>query len=364
MPADIFNRIEQRKPLNREDIGRLLRLEDPAEINRLFRMARQSRESCFGTSVFLYGFLYFSTHCRNNCRFCQYRKANTGLERYRKAMPDIIRAAKEMEKTGVHLIDLTMGEDPQFYRSGFLPLIKLTRAVKRETGLPVMVSPGVIPDTAIEELAAVGADWLACYQETYNPALYTTLRQGQDFEPRMAAKRTAVGEGLLVEEGLLTGVGERIEDLADAITAMQARPFDQVRVMTFVPQPGTPMAVPPIAVKQADLNTDRLLELKTIAVMRLAMPDRLIPASLDVDGLDGLRDRLDAGANVVTSIVPPGTGLAGVANHTLDIEDARRSVARVSEILADCGLRVASRKRYGNWIRERKTLRRNTVGAA
>ncbi|HCY84953.1 MAG TPA: methylornithine synthase PylB [Desulfobacteraceae bacterium] len=362
MPQGVFKKLEQDNTLGREDIMALLNLRDPADIQRLFRAARQTRKRVFGTSVFLYGFLYFSTHCRNNCRFCQYRRANTGLERYRKTMPEILRAAGEMARAGVHLIDLTMGEDPQFYRSGFLPLINLTRAVKRETGLPVMVSPGVVPDTAIEGLAAAGADWLACYQETYNPALYSTLRQGQDFEPRMAAKRTAVRKGMLVEEGLLAGVGERIDDLADAIAAMQDNPFDQVRIMTFVPQPGTPMAT---ASEEPASGAGRLTELKTIAVMRLAMPDRLIPASLDVDGLDGLRDRLNAGANVVTSIVPPGTGLAGVAHKSLDIEEARRSVALVSCILKDCGLETASREQYGNWIRERKALRhKTTIGAA
>lgn len=47
--------------------------------------------------------------------------------------------------------------------------------------------------------------------------------------------------------------------------------------------------------------------------MRLLFPDKLIPASLDVDGISGLELRLMAGANVVTSIIPPNEGLAGVA---------------------------------------------------
>jgi hypothetical protein len=38
--------------------------------------------------------------------------------------------------------------------------------------------------------------------------------------------------------------------------------------------------------------------LLTIALMRLSLPDRLIPASLDVDGLKGLRARLNAGRTV------------------------------------------------------------------
>ena len=69
-------------------------------------------------------------------------------------------------------------------------------------------------------------------------------------------------------------------------------------------------------------------ELLTIAAMRLAMPDRFIPASLDVDGIAGLERRLQAGANVVTSIVPPTVGLAGVSQAELDIDEGYRTVAR------------------------------------
>jgi len=124
---------------------------------------------------------------------------------------------------------------------------------------------------------------------------------------------------------------------------------DQARVMTFVPQADTPMAdvVP----------QDRTRELITIAVMRLVLGDCLIPASLDVDGLDGLEDRLGAGANVVTSIVPPEQGLAGVANHSLDIEDSRRSLDHILPVLSACGLEPADACTYQNWVSRRVSRR-------
>ena len=93
---------------------------------------------------------------------------------------------------------------------------------------------------------------------------------------------------------------------------------------TFVPQQGTPM--------QSWKRPDPLREMMTIAVLRLSFPDRLIPATLDVAGLTGLQSRLEAGANVVTSLVPPGFGLAGVAQNSLDIADARRSEEHTSEL--------------------------------
>jgi methylornithine synthase len=95
-------------------------------------------------------------------------------------------------------------------------------------------------------------------------------------------------------------------------------------------------------------------ELAAIAVLRLALPDRLIPASLDVAGLDGLERRLAAGANVVTSLIPPGQGLAGVAQSALDIEEGRRTVKEVREVLERCALAPASREEYLDWLEARK----------
>lgn len=91
--------------------------------------------------------------------------------------------------------------------------------------------------------------------------------------------------------------------------------------------------------------------------MRLIMPERLIPASLDVDGLAGLKKRLDAGANVITSIIPPQNGLAGVANHSLDIEDNRRSPEHIQPILEASGLEAATPHQYQEWLKKRTQSR-------
>jgi methylornithine synthase len=151
--------------------------------------------------------------------------------------------------------------------------------------------------------------------------------------------------GLLTEEGLLLGVGETSQDIAQSIDSIRAFGADQIRAMNFVPQEGTPM--------ENHLPPDPIKELLVIAVMRLVFPDRLIPATLDVEGLDGLKRRLDAGANVVTSIVPPNLGLAGVAQSALDIDDARRSTENILPILESCELRAASQVEFQDWMEKR-----------
>ena len=262
-------------------------------------------------------------------------------------MSDILGAAQSLAESGVHLIDLTLGEDPLYYRDqGFEPLIQLVHAVRKSTGLPVMVSPGVVPAEVLCDLHLAGAGWYACYQETHNRRLFKRLRPGQSYAARIQNKQLAAELGLLVEEGVLCGVGESEADIADSIEAMRLLNASQLRAMTFVPQKGTPMGMWP--------GPDPLRELLTIAVLRLAFPNRLIPATLDIAGLTGLQSRLKAGANVVTSLVPPGFGLAGVAQASLDIADARRTTAGILPELERLGLQPASSADYALWMDSRR----------
>ncbi len=254
-----------------------------------------------------------------------------------------------LAESGVHLIDLTMGEDPEFFpgTSGQSDTpVRWVKNIKTLTNLPVMISPGLVPGPVLEKLRKAGADWYACYQETHNPVLFKQLRSGQDYQARLECKGQAHKYGLLTEEGILVGVGETPEDIVRSLEVMGAIDADQVRAMNFVPQEGTPMAHLPPA--------DPLRELLIIAVMRLTFPGKLIPATLDVEGLAGLQKRLEAGANVVTSIVPPRQGLAGVAQSSLDIEEARRTTEVVLPVLEACGLRVASHDEYRAWMEQRR----------
>ncbi len=326
----------------------ILKIQDPVSLALLFSAARRLRERYFGNRLFLYGFLYASTYCRNQCRFCLYRHGNSQAPRYRKSTEAIIASARQLGESGVHLIDLTMGEDPVLYREGskgyhalFDTLERLIAAV----GRPVMVSPGVVPLAVLRRFARIGVRWYACYQETHNRALFRRLRGGQDYDMRWQVKGAARGMGLLIEEGLLCGVGETADDIVNSLGAMGRLKADQIRVMSFIPQIGTPMGGLPPA--------EPIRELKIMALMRLCFPGRLIPASMDVGGHDGLRQRLDAGANVVTSLVPPGQGLAGVARSRMDIEDGRRTVEGIGDILDACGLTPAPMSHFDAWMQGR-----------
>ena len=343
----IIDKALDEEQLNPGEIEYLLSLEDRGDQERLFAAACKVRSKYFGDKIFAYGFVYFSTFCQNDCKFCFYRNSNPKSPRYRKDPEEVLAIAEALSESGVHLIDLTMGEDPLYYRNhDFSDLLEIVSAVKENTELPVMASFGLWPEEKLTDLRHAGADWYACYQETHTPDLYRELRVNQDFNSRLNFKSKARQAGFLIEDGILLGVGESIKDRVRSVKMMSDLEVDQGRVMSFVPQSGTPLSEkggPP-----------EYLELLVIAVLRLLLRDSLVPASLDVAGIGGLKDRLKAGANVVTSIIPPSTGLKGVSNSELDIEEGKRTVAGVKEVLEDNDLRLANVSEYKEWIKKRR----------
>ena len=102
------------EPAGARDLETLLRAGDEAPL--VFAAAREARARHSGDTVFLYGFVYFSTYCRNECTFCFYRADNDESPRYRK---DDGRGRRDLRATSPTpaciLVDLTMGEDPEIH---------------------------------------------------------------------------------------------------------------------------------------------------------------------------------------------------------------------------------------------------------
>ncbi|MCP8304535.1 MAG: methylornithine synthase PylB [archaeon] len=343
---EILTKALDGKELSKREALHLARVNNTHDLYAMFSAAQELRERFFKNVVFTYGFIYFTTYCRNSCTFCAYRKPNDKAIRYRKSLDEILDYSKKIKESGINLIDLTMSEDPLIYErvDGWRLVEKIVKAIKEATGLPMMVSPGAICRDGIRALRRAGADWFAVYQETYNRELYHNLRLYQDFDYRVKVKLWAKSEGMLIEDGMLLGVGETEKDWVDSIFSMKSIGAHQVREMGFIPQPNTPMEnIPPPPL---------LNEMKVVALMRLTNPDKLIPSSFDVDGIKGLQLRLMAGANVVTSLIPPRTGLVGVAQAELGVDSGIRTRDGIKPFMKQLNFRLASQKEYAKWVEE------------
>ncbi len=344
--SEILGKIRSKEEVELSEIAHLLSLKDEKDQELLYSEARKVRDQEFGNKTFMYGFVYFSTYCKNNCNFCYYRSTNN-LDRYRKSKDEVMELSASLKDAGVNLVDLTMGEDPFLYKDNHKEIIDIIGSIHTDIDIATMLSPGAMPQERFKDFAEVGVDLFACYQETYNRELFSQLRLDQDFEARRNQKVWARQAGILAEDGMLVGLGETAQDRAETLVEMGELGCEQIRAMTFVPQAGTPM--------EDRVPGDSTYELLAIAVMRILYPDRLIPATLDVEGIAGLKTRLNAGASTITSIIPPNKNLAGVAQHEMDIDDGHRSVEYVMQMLDDMGRRPATNTEFNSWIADRKS---------
>jgi len=346
MIDEIIEKAEKGQPVDINEIYELMSITNTDDLEKLYSAASRVRDKTFGKNIFTYGFVYFSTYCKNNCTFCYFRNTN-GIDRYRKSVEEIVEHCGNLQDAGINLADLTMGEDPLMYANNNEQLLKIVSAVRDEIGINIMVSPGAMQENMFAPLRDAGADWFACYQETYNRPLFESRRINQSFDDRKNQKIWARQNGILAEDGMMIGIGESVMDRAQTIQEMVNLNCEQIRAMTFVPQCGTPM--------EKDPQRDSTEELKAIAVMRLLKHDAMIPCTLDVEGVAGLKTRINAGASVITSIVPPKKHFAGVAQPEMDIDNGNRSVEHVFEVLEETGHHRAPTSEFRKLVADRKS---------
>jgi methylornithine synthase len=128
----VLSKAEREQGLTRREIVSLLEA-GKEDSEAIFETARSLRNKYFGNEIFLSGFIYFSTWCRNDCAFCYYRHSNHLSPRYRKTESEILDLAASLASSGVHLIDLTSGEDVRYtaeHPDGYESLVGLVKAVK------------------------------------------------------------------------------------------------------------------------------------------------------------------------------------------------------------------------------------------
>ena len=123
---------------------------------------------------------------------------------------------------GRNLLDLTMGEDPLIHDvPDFAASVGLVAAVREGTACRSWSRRGCVPDDVLAELAAAGADWYACYQETHTASSSPgcgCARTTRSAPPRAARRRAP---GCWSRTACSLGVGETVADRASSVLAMR-----------------------------------------------------------------------------------------------------------------------------------------------
>lgn len=275
-------------PLTKGEMTALL--QDEFHQQALFDKADSVRKQYVGDAVHLRGLIEFSNICRNNCLYCGIRRGNAQVCRYRMTEEEIIETARKAVNLGFKTIVMQSGEDMYYDTSRMCRIIE---AIKR-FDVAVTLSIGERTYAEYKAFRNAGADRYLMRIETTDKELYHKLDPEMSWQHRYECLLTLKELGYELGSGIMVGLPEQsIESIAEDLLFLKELEVDMAGIGPFIPHPQTPLAKE----KGGTLN----LALRTMAVMRLLLPDINIPATTAMESLapNGRILALQAGANVV-----------------------------------------------------------------
>ena len=281
--------------LTKAEIIRLLTDEEHQET--LLKKADDVRRQYVGDEVHLRGLIEFSNICRNNCLYCGIRCGNKKVIRYRMEEAELVETARKASVLGFKTIVMQSGEDMYYDKD------RMCRIIEQIKKFDVAVTLS-IGERSYEEYKAfkeAGADRYLIRIETTDKDLYHKLDPKMSWQQRYECLLALKELGYEVGSGIMVGLPEQsIESIAEDLLFLKDLDVDMAGIGPFIPHPETPLAKE----KGGTLN----LALRTMAIMRLMLPDINIPATTAMESLhpEGRIMALKAGANVVMPNVTEG----------------------------------------------------------
>lgn len=288
------NQCVHNSELSHADIVHLL-TDEPA--SQLYARADEVRQEALGSDVHLRGLIEFSNICCNDCMYCGIRRGNKGVKRYRMGDDELVETARRAVEIGFKTIVLQSGEDMHFDKD------RMSRIIERikQMDVALTLSIGERDYGDYEAFRNAGADRYLLRIETTDVDLYHRLNPGMSWQRRHECLLMIKELGYEVGSGIMVGLsGQTVESIAGDLLYLKDLGVDMAGIGPFIPHPDTPLA--------NEQGGSLEMALRTMAVMRLLLPDINIPATTAMESLhpQGRIMALKAGANVVMPNVTEG----------------------------------------------------------
>ena len=281
--------------LDKKEIIRLL--SDEENQSALFEQADKVRKQYVGDEVHLRGLIEFSNICRNNCLYCGIRSSNKDAQRYRMEPEEIIATAKQAANMGFKTVVMQSGEDMYYNIDRMCHIISEIK----KFDVAITLSIGERSYEEYKAFREAGADRYLMRIETTDKDLYHKLDPNMSWQNRYDCLMMIKELGYELGSGIMVGLpNQSVESIAEDLLFLKDIEVDMSGIGPFIPHPQTPLSKE----QGGSLN----LALRTMAIMRLLLPDINIPATTAMETLhpQGRIMALQAGANVVMPNVNSG----------------------------------------------------------
>ncbi len=260
--------LDDRRQLTLDELAALAALPE-ADVHELAELAHEVRLARCGDVVEVEGILSAKTGgCPEDCQFCS---QSSRYDSPVKAIPllghdEVLAAARETAALGARefcLVYAVRGPDERLMTH----LEEVVPLVRRETGLSVAVSAGILNDDQARRLADAGTHRYNHNLETarsHFPRIVTT----HTWDERFATCALVRKHGMELCCGVLLGMGETDEQRIELLGELRDVRPAEVPLNFLDPRPGTPLADRPLVAA--------LEAIRWIAVFRLGLPDVIL----------------------------------------------------------------------------------------
>lgn len=107
----VIEKAKKREGLELEDVAILLQAHSTDQIDKIYTLASEIKQSIYGNRVVLFAPLYVSNYCVNNCLYCGYKRDNK-FHRRKLNESEIREEVRILERMGHKRLALEAGEDP------------------------------------------------------------------------------------------------------------------------------------------------------------------------------------------------------------------------------------------------------------
>jgi biotin synthase len=258
----------ERRDLLPQELAELAALPDE-RIPSLATLAHEVRLDRCGAEVEVEGILSGKTGgCPEDCAFCsQSSRFDTPVRPTGfMALDKILEAARDTAALGASEFCIVLairGPDDRTIER----VLDVTEAVRRETGLNVAASLGILTREQALRLAEGGVHRYNHNLETarsFFPSIVTTHTWEERYETCLLVHEA----GMELCCGAIVGMGETVEQRIELLEQLREVDPAEVPVNFLNPRPGTPLGTRPLL--------DPMEAIRWIALFRLALPDVIL----------------------------------------------------------------------------------------
>lgn len=332
----LIDKLYNEHMLEPEEFMSLLQDSSVENTEYLYMKASQTRNEHIGDKVFMRGLIEFSSYCTQNCAYCGIRASNKLAERYRFNEAEILDICKSGYELGFRTFVLQGGEDIFYSDEMIVSIVSQIKSTYPDAAITLSI--GEKSRESYQKYFDAGADRYLLRHETASEELYKSLHPKMSLENRKKCLFRLKDIGFQVGAGFMVGLPKQTNaHLVEDLLFLKELNPQMVGIGPFIPHKDTPLATEKGGTSEKTL--------KMIALVRLILPDALLPSTTALGTIDpnGREKGLMAGANVVMPNLSPVDVRSKYSLYDGKIctnDEAPKCLKCITRRIESCGLKA------------------------